>query len=235
MRQRPGLKPPQAASVKAPETVSRLRRKRLTGPSRRLQILEVAAAQFARTGLHGTTTQALAKAAGVSEPVLYAHFGNKGGIFRAAVEANIETRLSVLADRLMRIPPGSIIQSIEGMAEATVTACVSSPADAVLTNWGLLEDPEYATGLYRNEIGSVGVLWKRELDRRFPGSPSLAALSIHLGEFAVNVCAAYGFWLAALRHTEASATPLARYFATGIAQAASQILSEQDKPRRQNS
>ncbi len=229
MRQDAVITPPEAGLGNAAEMESERRSKRLAGADRRIQVLEVAAAQFAKTGLHRTTTEALAKAAGISEPVLYDHFSSKECLFRAAVEANIENRLAELTARLASIPPGSQVHCIESMAEATVAVCVSGSGNAVLTNWALLEAPEYAVDLYRNEIGSAGIVWGRELVKRFPESPSLKALSIHLGAFALNLCMAYGFWLATLRHTAESAAPLTRHFAVGIAEAASAILAAQNK------
>lgn len=201
--------------------------KRLAAADRRTQVLEIAAEQFARTGLHGTTTQTLAKAAGVSEPVLYNHFNGKECLFREAVENNIETRLRALDDRLASIGRNSLIEFFESMAEATVAVCVSSAANAVLTNWALLEAPEYAAGLYRAEIGSVGIMWERELARRFPDLPSRVTLSTQFLPDAVDACLAYGFWLATLGHTPESAAALARQFASGVAQAASSFLSGQ--------
>lgn len=203
--------------------------KRLAGADRRSQIFKIAAAQFARTGLHGTTTQALAKAAGVSEPVLYVHFNSKERLFRDAVENNIETRLRALDDRLASIGRKSPLECIESMAEATVSVCVSGASNAVLTNWALLEAPEYAADLHRNEVGSVGIKWQCELALHFPDSRSRVILSIHLVPYAVNACLAYGFWLATLRHTSESATALAQQFAAGVAQAASALLSGQSK------
>src|SRR2546426_1024969 len=47
------------------------RAERLAGPNRRAQVLRTASAQFAMTGLHGTTTLTLAKAAGISEAILF--------------------------------------------------------------------------------------------------------------------------------------------------------------------
>lgn len=230
MRQHSALTPPEAGLRNTTETESGRCPKRLAGADRRTQVLAVAAAQFAMTGLHGTTTEALAIAAGISEPILYVHFASKECLFRAAVEANAANRLAVLAVRLALIPPVGLVHCIQSMAEATVAVCVYEPSTAVLTNWALLETPEWAVDLYRNEIGSVGNLWERELAKRFPKSRPLAALSIHLGAFAVNVCLAYGFWLATLRHTAESSAPLTRHFAAGIAQAASAILSGQSQP-----
>jgi AcrR family transcriptional regulator len=229
MRQDSALTPLEAGVANPTEKGFQRCPKHLAGANRRVRVLEVAAAQFAMTGLNGTTAAALAEAAGISEPVLYDHFDSKECLFRAAVEANIENRLAMLSARLASIPPESLIQCFESLAEATVAVCVSGPGNAVLTNWALLEAPDYAVDLYRDEIGSVGILWGQELAKRFPESRSLAALSIHLGAFAVNVCLAYGFWLATLRHTPESSAPLRRQFAAGIAKAASAILSGQSK------
>jgi AcrR family transcriptional regulator len=48
---------------------------------RRRQLLEVAAEEFARLGYRGTTTARLARAAGISEPILYRHFRDKQELF----------------------------------------------------------------------------------------------------------------------------------------------------------
>ena len=36
--------------------------------------------------------------------------------------------------------------------------------------WALLEAPEYAVDLYRNEIGAIRALWETEMVARFPES-----------------------------------------------------------------
>ncbi|MGA2118183.1 MAG: helix-turn-helix domain-containing protein, partial [Bryobacteraceae bacterium] len=86
------LTPPEVGVWNATEEESQ-RPKRIANACRLTRVLDVAAAQFAMTWLHGTTTLALAKAAGISEPVLLGHFDSKEHLFRAAVEANIENRL----------------------------------------------------------------------------------------------------------------------------------------------
>ncbi|MEM7230103.1 MAG: TetR/AcrR family transcriptional regulator [Planctomycetota bacterium] len=60
---------------------------RLRAPERRLQILETAVELFSRFGYRGTTTAELAKAAGVTEPILYRHFENKLDLFVTLVDA----------------------------------------------------------------------------------------------------------------------------------------------------
>jgi AcrR family transcriptional regulator len=54
---------------------------RMRAKDRRRQLLEVAAEMFASRGYRGTTTSELARAAGITEPILYRHFKNKLDLF----------------------------------------------------------------------------------------------------------------------------------------------------------
>ncbi len=208
------------------DTSAGARAERLDGPNRRAQVLRTAAAQFAITGLNGTTTLALAKATGVSEAMLYVHFGDKTRLFREAVEFNSETRLRSLDRHLSSIPAENQIDWIESMAEATMMICLAGAGNAILMNWALLEAPEFATDLYRNEIGSARGLWDREVARRLAASRAREILTLHIVPYAVNTCLAHGLWLATLRHTPESAEPLARQFAISIAKSASTVLEQ---------
>jgi len=53
---------------------------------RRSQLLTVAADLFAERGYRGTTTAELAKAAGVTEPILYRHFASKLELFVTLID-----------------------------------------------------------------------------------------------------------------------------------------------------
>lgn len=58
---------------------------RLSADERRRQIVEIAAEEFAARGLHGTSTETIARRAGVSQPYLFRLFGTKKELFMAAV------------------------------------------------------------------------------------------------------------------------------------------------------
>lgn len=60
--------------------------KRLKAHDRRAQILRAGLNCFARYGYRGTTTARLARAARVTEPILYRHFRNKRGFFIALLD-----------------------------------------------------------------------------------------------------------------------------------------------------
>jgi TetR/AcrR family transcriptional regulator len=53
---------------------------------RRAAVLETACRVFSRGTYHGTTTAEIARAAGVSEPILYRHFPSKRDLYLACIE-----------------------------------------------------------------------------------------------------------------------------------------------------
>src|SRR5690349_19517513 len=60
--------------------------RRLTADERRADIVEVAIRAFASSGLHGTSTEDIARLAGVSQPYLFRLFGTKRDLFVAALD-----------------------------------------------------------------------------------------------------------------------------------------------------
>jgi AcrR family transcriptional regulator len=198
---------------------------RLPRERRREQILESAELLFAATGLRSTTTAALAKAAGISEAILYRHFGAKQKLFERVVEHNTQQRLAGLEGRLPSIPDLSPLDCIDRMAEATVLACADGEGNASVMAWALLETPEFAADVYRSEIGATEAMWDGEIRDRFAESAARTPLAIHLVPYVVHACMAFGLWLATLRHKAATAHAHARQYAEGVVGAARMVLS----------
>lgn len=63
---------------------------RSTAGARREEILRAAVTEFAVRGLHGTSTEAIARRAGVSQPYVFRLFGTKKALFCAAVERGFD-------------------------------------------------------------------------------------------------------------------------------------------------
>jgi AcrR family transcriptional regulator len=63
---------------------------RQTADERREAVLEAAATEFSRKGLHGASTDAIAKAAGISQPYLFRLFGTKKELYLATTERKME-------------------------------------------------------------------------------------------------------------------------------------------------
>ena len=90
--------------------------KRLPAEARRRAVLDTACRVFSRSSYHGATTAEIAREAGISEPILYRHFGSKRDLYLAcldeawgsfrtvcaeAVEGDPQTCLGAIADAYM--------------------------------------------------------------------------------------------------------------------------------------
>jgi AcrR family transcriptional regulator len=63
---------------------------RMSAEDRRESVIRAAMSEFARGGYHGTSTEAIAKRVGVSQPYLFRLFPGKRAIFLAAAERCLE-------------------------------------------------------------------------------------------------------------------------------------------------
>jgi AcrR family transcriptional regulator len=90
---------------------------RQTAEERREEVLRVAQVAFSRRGLHGTSTEDIALAAGISQPYLFRLFGTKKKLFVATVERCLADTLE-----LFRSAAGDLRgeEALEAMGEAYV-------------------------------------------------------------------------------------------------------------------
>lgn len=68
---------------------------RLPAAKRKEQLLDSAARLFAVQGYAGATTSQIAKAAGVTEPIIYRHFPSKRDLFIALIHRTSETTIKM--------------------------------------------------------------------------------------------------------------------------------------------
>jgi len=61
--------------------------KKMTAGERRAQILAIAAEEFAAGGLHGTSTETIARRAGITQAYVFRLFGSKKNLFVQVVQA----------------------------------------------------------------------------------------------------------------------------------------------------
>jgi AcrR family transcriptional regulator len=71
---------------------------RKTADERRESILEAGLVEFAERGLHGTSTDDIARRAGISQPYLFRLFGTKKELFMAACRRCLADTHRVMAD-----------------------------------------------------------------------------------------------------------------------------------------
>jgi TetR/AcrR family transcriptional regulator len=61
-------------------------KQRLSAEARRAAVLETACRVFSRSSYRGATTAEIAREAGISEPILYRHFGSKRDLYLACLD-----------------------------------------------------------------------------------------------------------------------------------------------------
>lgn len=92
--------------------------------AKRQAILDAATQAFFAHGFAGATIEQIAADAGVSKVTVYSHFGEKRGLFTAAVEGECERMGDVFT--LDRLPPGPLREKLIAIGEAMV-AFLSRP------------------------------------------------------------------------------------------------------------
>jgi AcrR family transcriptional regulator len=100
------------------------RRKRLTAAQRRIQLLGVGRQVFASKGYNGGSVEEIARAAKVSKPIIYEHFGSKDGLYAVIVDREMDALVQRIAQR---ISEGSARQRFEGAVLAFLTYVKEEP------------------------------------------------------------------------------------------------------------
>lgn len=88
---------------------------RQTADERRVTVLAAALREFAEKGLHGASTDDIARAAGISQPYLFRLFGTKKELYLATARENTET-LYAHFERASRGRTG--LEALDAMGEA---------------------------------------------------------------------------------------------------------------------
>jgi TetR/AcrR family transcriptional regulator len=102
------------ATKKIPETAPTTGR--MPAAERREQILDAATAIFGQRGYHGTTTDQIAKEAGISQPYVVRMFGSKQDLFLEVVGRALDTLFTAFRDALPDPGDGSTLQARLGGA-----------------------------------------------------------------------------------------------------------------------
>src|SRR5919205_4207122 len=87
-------------------------RTRKSAGERRDQIVGVAIGHFALGGYHGTSTEAIAREAGISQPYLFRLFGTKRDLFLACDDRHHEYLMGVFGRAATGSEPGERLEAM---------------------------------------------------------------------------------------------------------------------------
>lgn len=141
--------PQRNSSQQRPATPPRAVR-RPRGEARRL-LLDAARDLFARRDYRATTTREIAEAAGVSEYLLFRHFGSKAGLFREALVMPFTSFLDEFQHTWRRVVPEQTDE------EELSRQFVGQLYDVLLEHRGLLLTLVASDGLSDEDIESAGI------------------------------------------------------------------------------
>lgn len=117
---------------------------RLTPELRREQLLDTAQAIALERGFHAVTVDGVAKAAGVTRPVVYGQFADRAQLLAALLERAEQRALAQLAPALPQVPgPGAQVEP-DALLLAGVTAYLTAVRDDPDTWRVILLPPEGA-------------------------------------------------------------------------------------------
>jgi AcrR family transcriptional regulator len=83
-------------------------KQRLSAAARRAAVLETACRVFSRSSYRGATTAEIAREAGISEPILYRHFGSKRDLYLACLDEAWESFRQEAAGAMAEDPVGCL-------------------------------------------------------------------------------------------------------------------------------
>ena len=136
---------------------------RQTADERREAVLEAASAEFSRKGLHGASTDVIAKAAGISQPYLFRLFGTKKDLYLATTARKMEETYQVF-ERASRGKTGQ--EALLAMGDAYRELLVDRERlQLMLQCFAGCEDPDVREGVRK--------IWRDlvELIERVSGQP----------------------------------------------------------------
>jgi AcrR family transcriptional regulator len=113
---------------------------RQTAEERRSAVLDAATKEFAAKGYHGTSTDDIARAAGISQPYLFRLFGSKKDLYLATVERSRDELYAVFA-AAAEGKHGK--DALNAMAEAYQRVMQDhTRVMLMLTSWSTGDDPD---------------------------------------------------------------------------------------------
>ena len=94
------------------------RRKLLSRSQRHATILQGAATAFARKGFAGTGMEEVAAASGITKEIVYRHFASKDELYRAVLDATVQTLQAEFARASQEFPFGAGIRALLAVGRA---------------------------------------------------------------------------------------------------------------------
>ena len=197
--------------------------RRLPADQRKASIVDAAIALFARAGFSGTTTKAIAQAAGISEATMFQHFATKEELYVAAFNSRTAEQTTPFVARLQEhADRGEDEQLVEAIVRAMFSGFERDRDMQRMLLFAWLEQDRAANNSLWHRIEHYalfdflrGYIARRQAEGLFrPGDPDL--LTLMLIAFPVHHATRVKLYGIEMKHTEDEiARTYARFFLDG--------------------
>jgi AcrR family transcriptional regulator len=123
--------------------------KRLSRKERRTCLVQAAMGVFAQTGFRGARTRDVARAAGISEAMLFKHFPTKRALQKAIIEERIRQTGPLLAEPLKDPSPREVLKTL---AARFITRSDQDPTFMRILYFSALEGEPLAPMFFRRRV-----------------------------------------------------------------------------------
>jgi len=155
---------------------------RKSAEERREQILEAALAEFAAHGLEGGSTEAIAKAVGISQPYVFRLFGTKKELFLATIERCMLGTLEMFRTASAGLQGEEALHA-SGAADVARRAAAPTHLHSEMQGYAASDDPQ-TRGVVRRSYGELV-----EYVERVSGLPPLRVSHFFAKGMLLNVMA----------------------------------------------
>lgn len=139
-------------------------KKRMSGEARKIEITMAARGEFAKRGFHGTSMRDIAKAANVSEALIYRHFTSKEALYKE-IYFYIDSQLGAMVDYFNNQDPSTetLIKIVYALTHMIMTEMPGQSREQKIFErllvYSLLENTSFAVSVFRQYDKELFPLW----------------------------------------------------------------------------
>lgn len=144
----------------------------MNGEDRKLSISMCACREFAKKGFSGTTMRDIAKAANVSEALIYQHFPSKANLYED-IFFYIGPQIDALCEYLKQYEPSTetLVKIVYSLSLMILTEMPGRSEDQKvferLLVYSLLENPGFAKRVFKKYEEELGPIWNKSIEASY--------------------------------------------------------------------
>lgn len=144
-------------------------RRKMSGEARKAEITMAARGEFAKKGFYGTSVRDIAKAAHVSEALIYRHFPSKEALYKE-IYFYIDTQIKVLGEYFRNQDPSTetLVKIVYALTSMIMKEMPGRDEEQKLFErllvYSLLENTSFAKSLFRQYDRELFPLWMESMN-----------------------------------------------------------------------